>query len=176
MKRGGQVRSARFSRSGMVCPNCGAALRVSREAHRYSLHPKWAITIADAQVRRCPKCGYFEVSISRPDALHRTIAAQVIRKTARLSGPEVVFLRSQLGMTARALAKAIGVVPESISRWENDALAVSPPADRLLRTMIALTTDGEKFPVAALSHIEGDARPLHLVVTVDSKGSWRCAA
>ena len=66
----------------------------------------------------CPKCGYFEVMIPKSDALHRTIAAEVIRKPARLSGPEFVFLRSELGMSARKLSKTIGVVHESISRWE----------------------------------------------------------
>jgi putative zinc finger/helix-turn-helix YgiT family protein len=160
----------------MKCPDCGAGLRVSREPHRYSLHPKWAITIADAEIRRCPQCGYFEVVIPRPDALHRTIAAEVIRKSARLSGPEFVFLRSQLEMSARGLAKTIGVVHESISRWENGVLPVSPPVDRLMRTMVALTISGEKFRAETLSQIEGDAGPLKLVVTVDSRGSWRRAA
>jgi putative zinc finger/helix-turn-helix YgiT family protein len=171
------TRSTRRSGSApATCLDCGGELRVSREPHKYTLHPKWAITIADAEVRRCPKCGYFEVAIPKPDALHRTIAAEVIRKPARLSGPEFVFLRSQLGMSARALSKAIGVVHESISRWENDVLPISPPVDRLMRTMVALTTAGEKFPVETLSHIEGDAGPLKLVVTVDPKGTWKRAA
>jgi putative zinc finger/helix-turn-helix YgiT family protein len=169
-------RTGRTSRPATTCLDCGGALRVSREPHKYTLHPKWAITIADAEVRRCPKCGYFEVMIPKPDALHRTIAAEVIRKPAKLSGPELVFLRMELGMSARKLAKVIGVVHESISRWENDYLPVSPPVDRLMRTMMALTIAGERFPVETLSHIEGDAGPLKLVVTVDPKGSWRRAA
>jgi DNA-binding transcriptional regulator YiaG len=114
--------------------------------------------------------------IPKPDALHRTIAAEVIRKPAKLSGPEFVFLRSELGMSARKLSKVIGVVHESISRWENDVLPVSPPVDRLMRTMVALTITGEKFPVEALSHIDGDAGPLRLVVSVDDKGQWKRAA
>jgi putative zinc finger/helix-turn-helix YgiT family protein len=159
-----------------ACVDCGANLRVSREPHKYTLHPRWAVTIADAEVRRCPRCGYFEVAIPKPDALHRTIAVEVIRKPARLSGPELAFLRSQLGMSARALARMIGVVHESISRWENDVLRISPPVDRLMRTMIALKLDGPKFPVETLSHIEGDAGPVKMVVTVQPDGSWRRAA
>jgi len=170
------VRAARAPRGGVACLDCGTHLRVTREPHKYSLHPKWSITIADAEFRRCPKCGSFEVMIPKPDALHRTIAAEVIRKPAKLSGPEFVFLRMELEMSARKLAKVIGVVHESISRWENDVLPVSPPVDRLMRTMVALTIAGERFPVEALSHIEGDAGPLKLVVTVDPKGSWRRAA
>lgn len=158
------------------CPDCGSPLRFLQEPHRYTVHGQWAITIEDAEIRRCPKCGYHEVAIPRPEALNRTIAAAVIRKSAALSGPEMVFLRSQLGLTARALAGVMGVVPESVSRWENDALPVSPPVDRLLRTMVALTIDGEKFPVQALAGITGDAGPLKLVVTLDPKGAWRRAA
>jgi putative zinc finger/helix-turn-helix YgiT family protein len=179
MRRAGQVRSTRLprtARSALGCFECGAELRVTREPHKYSLHRKWSVTIADAEVRRCPKCGYFEVVIPRPDALHRTIAAEVIRKPAKLSGPELVFLRSQLGMSARKLSKVVGVVHESISRWENEVLPVSAPVDRLMRTMVALTIAGEKFPVDALSHIKGDAGPLKLVVTVDPQGSWKRAA
>jgi putative zinc finger/helix-turn-helix YgiT family protein len=134
------------------------------------VHQRQVVTIADAEIRRCPRCGYFEVVIPRLDALHRAIAAEVIRKPARLSGSEFVFLRSQLEMSARALAKTIGVVHESISRWENDVLPVSSPVDRLMRTMVALTISGEKFSVEALSHIEGEAGPLKLVVTVVRKG------
>ena len=175
-RRSGPSRAARASRAPVACLDCGTDLRISREPHKYRLHPKWAITIADAEFRRCSKCGYFEVMIPKPDALHRTIAAEVIRKPATLSGPELVFLRMELGMSARKLAKVIGVVHESISRWENDVLPVSPPVDRLMRTMVALTTAGEKFPVETLSHIEGDAGPLKLVVTVDQEGSWKRAA
>jgi putative zinc finger/helix-turn-helix YgiT family protein len=164
------------ARTMVPCPDCGEALRVTRQPHRYTVHPKWAITIADAEVRHCDKCGYFEVAIPRPDALHRTIAAAVIRKPTLLSGPEFVFLRSELGMTGKALAKALGVVPESISRWENDALPVSPTIDHLLRAMIALTLDGERFPVESLAQIEGQAGPMKLVVRVDEKGAWKRAA
>lgn len=164
------------ARTIVACPDCGEASRVTRQPHRYTVHPKWAITIADAEVRHCGKCGYFEVVIPRPDALHRTIAAAVIRKPTLLSGPEFAFLRSELGMTGKALAKVLGVVPESISRWENDALSVSATIDHLLRTMIALTLDGERFAVESLAQIEGPAGPMKLVVRVDDKGAWKRAA
>jgi putative zinc finger/helix-turn-helix YgiT family protein len=179
MTRAGLRRPARVrraNRGGVACVECGGDLRITREAHKYSLHPKWSATIADAEVRRCPKCGHFEVVIPKPDALHRTIAIEVIRKPAKLSGPELVFLRGQLRMSARELSKVIGVVHESISRWENDVLPVSPPVDRLMRTMVALTLAGEKFPVEVLAHIDGDAGPLKLVVTVDPAGVWKRAA
>ena len=42
--------------------------------------------------------------------------------------------------------------------------------------MVALTLSGEKFPVETLSHIEGDAGPMKMVVTVDPRGAWKRAA
>lgn len=153
-------------------------MRASQETHRYTITPRWAVTIADAEILRCPKCGASEVVISKPDALQRTIAAEVIRKPSRLAGPELVFLRRCLGLTGRAMAKTLGVTHEALSRWENDAYAVPAPVDRLLRTMVALKTlRGERFPVETLASIEGEAGPLKLVVSADPKsGAWKRAA
>jgi len=168
---------SRLREGAIACENCSTPLRTFREPHLYTIHADWAVTIEDAEVRRCPRCGHQEVVIPRPEALNRAIAAAVIRKQARLAGPEMVFLRAQMGLTARALARVMGVVPESVSRWETGALPVSPPVDRLLRTMVALTIDGERFPVQVLAEIAGEAGPLKLVVTLDpKKGAWRCAA
>jgi putative zinc finger/helix-turn-helix YgiT family protein len=161
-----------------ACLDCAGAMKVSREPHRYSITPKWSVTIADTEIRRCVKCGSWEVEIPRPDALQRTIAGEVIRKPARLAGPELVFLRRCLDLTGRALAKALGVSHEALSRWENEALVVPATVERLLRAMVALETlEGDRFSVATLAAIEGDAGPLRLVVTLDAKsGAWKRAA
>ena len=79
-------------------------------------------------------------------------------------------------MTGRALAKSLGVVQESVSRWENDAVPVSPTIDHLLRAMVALTLDGEKFPVETFARIDGQSGPMKLVVRVDERGIWRRTA
>ena len=125
MTRARAARAPRANRAGVACLDCGTDLRVTREPHKYSLHPKWSVTIADAEVRRCPKCGYFEVVIPKPDALHRTIAAEVIgsRRSCPARSSSSCVRNS---MSARKLSKVIGVVHESISRWENDVLPVSP--------------------------------------------------
>jgi putative zinc finger/helix-turn-helix YgiT family protein len=166
------------ARAPVECMECGEAMKATREPHRYTMTPKWSITIEDAEVRRCPKCGSFEVMISKPDALQRTIAAEVINKSARLAGPELVFLRRCLALTGRTMSKVLGVTHEALSRWENDAHVVPPTVDRLLRTMVALKTlEGEKFSVETLAAIEGEAGPLKLVVRVNPKnGVWQRAA
>jgi hypothetical protein len=57
MTRARAARAPRTTRGGVACLDCGTDLRVTREPHKYSLPPKWSITITDAEVRRCPKCG-----------------------------------------------------------------------------------------------------------------------
>jgi DNA-binding transcriptional regulator YiaG len=163
-----------------TCLECGTVMKATREPHRYTITPKWSVTIEDAEILRCPKCGHWEVVIPKPNALQRTIAAEVIHKPERLSGPELAFLRRCLGLTGRAMAAAVGVTHEALSRWENEikGARVPPPVERLVRTMVALETfKGERFPVRSLAEIKGDAGPLKLVVTVDEKsGAWKRAA
>jgi putative zinc finger/helix-turn-helix YgiT family protein len=164
--------------STRACSECGGPARGSREPHRYTVTPKWAVTIADAEVLRCPKCGAFNVVIAKADRLHRTIAAEVIRKPVALAGAELVFLRRCLELTGRAMAKTLGVSHEALSRWENEAQPVPATVDRLIRTMVALETlEGQPFPLETLAAIEGTAGPLKLVVTMDAKsGSWKRVA
>lgn len=154
-------------------------MRSSREPHRYTITSNWAITIADAEVLRCPSCGTWEVVIPKPNALQRTIATEVVRKPWPLTGDELLFLRRCLGLTARAMARSAGIAHETLSRYENNALPVPAPVDRLVRLMVVVTVlaGGEKFNVESLASIEGrDPKPLKLVVTVDPKGTWRRAA
>lgn len=159
------------------CLDCGAPMRASREPHRYTITPTWAITIADAEILRCPKCGTWEAVIPKPDALQRTIAGAVIRKPAPLAGAELAFLRRCLGLNSRQLAQALGIMPETLSRYENEALRVAPTVDRLVRMMVAgqFLHGREHFGVEALASIDpgAAAKPLNLVVTIDPQGTWR---
>jgi putative zinc finger/helix-turn-helix YgiT family protein len=175
------MRKSPKGKAGQACVECGAPMRSCREPHRYTITPAWAITIADAEVLRCPKCGTWEVVIPKPDALQRTIAAEVIHKSSPLAGPEVTFLRRCLGLNGRELARALGIEGETLSRYEHATLRVQPQVDRLLRMMVAaqFLVEGERFGVEALSSIDKDVKepaPLKLVVTVDPKGTWRRAA
>jgi len=164
-------------RSPPACAECGAPTRAFREPHRYTIAPKLAVTLADAEILRCPKCGAFSVVIAKTNELRRTIASEVIRKPTALAGPELVFLRRCLDLTGRAMARTLGVSHEALSRWENEAQPAPATVDRLLRTMVALTTlAGQRFPLETLAAIDGAAGPLKLVVTMDAKGgSWKRA-
>lgn len=90
-------------------PDAGVA-----EAHKFTVTHKWSITIADARVFACPKCGEREVAINKSDALERTIATELLKKPALLCGAEVTFFRNCLAMKGRQLAKELGIQPKPL--------------------------------------------------------------
>jgi DNA-binding transcriptional regulator YiaG len=50
---------------------------------------------------------------------------------------ELVQIRQQLGMTQEAFAEALGVHPDTISRWERGERGVSQMALKLARSILA---------------------------------------
>jgi YgiT-type zinc finger domain-containing protein len=83
----------------MKCESCGAQMKVGRENYRYAESGLDTITLVDIEVRRCPECGEYEVSVPRIEELHCLIAQQVALKRARLTPQEIRFLRKYLGFS-----------------------------------------------------------------------------
>jgi transcriptional regulator with XRE-family HTH domain len=54
----------------------------------------------------------------------------------KLSGQEIRFLRKALDETAKELAEHLDVTEETVSRWENDRLAISNSVERMLRLRV----------------------------------------
>ena len=109
--------------------------------------------------RRCASCGHHELVLPRVTALHRTIAHALIHKPARLSGPEVRFLRKHIGWSGADFAKHMGVDPSTVSNWENDKDPIGPTSDRLLRMMVARGAPAEDYSLDDLAKIENERRP-----------------
>ena len=175
-------RKKKRDQGASLCLECGTPMRESTEAHKFTVTRKWAIAIADAKVFACPKCGAREVAIHKPDALERTIATELLKKTALLCGDEVTFLRNCLAMKGRQLAKELGIQHETLSRYENDFYKMNPTVDRLIRAMVALwylDRGAETFTAETAANISppsGEAKPLKLTVYFDPQGVWRRAA
>ena len=69
------------------------------------------------------------------------IARAIVETEVRLTGPEIRFLRKRLGKKAVEFAQIVGVTPEQVSRWENNANLPDASTDKLIRayelTMLA---------------------------------------
>jgi len=87
-------------------------------------------------VHPCPGCRREVVSIPRVDELNRILARTVLLKPATLSGRELRFLRTVVGISSASLALKLDVAFLTIVTWEtSETLRV--PNDLAARTVIA---------------------------------------
>lgn len=144
-----------------------------RENHLYDGSGLTNLTLLDVEVRYCPSCGENGVVVWRVEALHRAIAAALMKKPGRLDPGEIRFLRSMLDLTGVDLALRMGVTPESVSRWENGKEPIGPVADRLLRLMVAHAERIRDYPLDELAGIARvPAKSARWVARMVNKG-WR---
>ena len=71
------------------------------------------------------------VSIQDVEGLHRLIGT-IIAKRPKLSGPELRFLRKEMGMSQKGLADFVGTSEQTVSLWERGR-AIPKAADRLIK-------------------------------------------
>lgn len=139
----------------MKCMHCGSTMKERKEDYDYGACGL-PVMLLHVTVRRCPSCDETEVSIPQVEELHRVLAEAVTRKTGRLVGAEIRFLRSWLGLSGRRFARRVGATPETVSRWENDKLAISCTHERLLRLMAAQRNFFAEYDIATLLDAEHD--------------------
>jgi DNA-binding transcriptional regulator YiaG len=145
-------------------------MRVAREPFPHPDLP--GVTLHGVEVRRCTKDPeHYEVELPHMDGLHRALAGALLTKRARLTGPEIRFLRELAGWDAARLAPLCDVTPVTLSRWENDKLGHSTMADRLIR-MLAAEELKLPAPRDALEHIDDTAPPSHITLRFGA-GEWR---
>lgn len=120
----------------MTCLECGAKMKPTRENVKYEASGLPGITLLQVEVRRCPKCGEYELVIPNLGGLHRAIASALVQKRSRLTPAEIRFLRKSLGWSGADFARAMGTTAETVSRWENGATPMGVQADKLLRLMV----------------------------------------
>ncbi len=73
------------------------------------------------------------VTIPAIGHLHRVIAQGIVTHPAKMTGQELRFLRSELGLTQAELAAILKVTLLTVSRWERNETPVSDAAEMLVR-------------------------------------------
>jgi len=148
-------------------------MKATRGEHRYDESGLKSIVLRGVEIRRCGDCNETEVAIPALEDLHRLIARTLILKHDRLAAEEIRFLRKHLGFTGVEMASYIGVTPESVSRWENNAAKMEAPAEKLLRLLIARKEPIESYekelPQVALGKLR---RPLRATARLDREHGW----
>lgn len=73
-------------------------------------------------------------TIPNIDGLHRAIATRIVSKSGNLTGKELRFLRTEMGMTQAELAAIVHREPLAISRWERgETELIDANAETLIR-------------------------------------------
>lgn len=85
----------------------------------------------------CPSCSAQSAEIPAVSQLLALIARALVEKGSKLRGAEIRFLRKRLGKKAVEVSAALGITPETFSKYENDKLEVSDTVDGLVRTLYA---------------------------------------
>ena len=149
----------------MTCVRCGGAMTSARGTHRYTETGLSNVVLVNVEMRACSACGERELVTPRIEVLHRAIACALTRQTAALTPEAVRFLRKWLGLTIHRFARLMGVRHQTVCRWErlDTACALTPPADRLLKMLVAQHDPTGRYPVDLFTR-EPRARPAPIVL------------
>jgi putative zinc finger/helix-turn-helix YgiT family protein len=137
----------------MKCTECGGHLKITGHTHRYVESGLSDVVLHGIQVRKCGKCGAEEVAIPSIADLHRCIATTLVARKSALSAVELRFLRQFLGHSSKDFAKTLGVVPETLSRWENASRDIPPVVDRVVRLLVVNTPPRTDYSADMLANI-----------------------
>lgn len=149
-----------MSKQVKLCRSCGGGeMKTTTENHLYVESGLPNVVLVGVEVRRCAKCGAFEVLLPRVAELQRVIANAVIHRPARLSAAEVKFLRKYLGWSGADFAAHMGVDPTTVSAWENDRKPFGTSSDRLLRLMVARQAPVADYSLDELTKIADRREP-----------------
>lgn len=121
----------------MKCTACGQDMKCNKEEHHYTECGLDNIYLVNIQICSCISCGERIVCVPKMPLLHTCIAKSLLRKTSRLNGKEIRFLRKNIGLKSTQLSKYLGVDISTLSRWEHDGQRISLPNDFLLRVVYA---------------------------------------
>lgn len=152
------------------CTMCGHTMTTKRENVPYRSLP--GTVLVGVEVSRCAKCGEYEVAIPAINELNRMLAGAVIRKSGRLGGGEIRFLRSYLGYSATDFAEIIGSDKSTVSHWETGKTSIGHHADLLLRSLVMLGKKVESYPIATFKTIGDDDSNSSYMFAPTSNKQW----
>jgi len=73
------------------------------------------------------------ISIPYINVLHKAIAQSIVTQKGCMSGKELRFLRTELGMTQTEMAELVHHKQLSINRWENGKVQINENAEAMIR-------------------------------------------
>ncbi len=69
------------------------------------------------------------------NALHKTIARGIVESESGVTGQELRFLRTMMGLTQAELAKHVHHDAQSVARWEKNRTPIQPASEIVIRLL-----------------------------------------
>lgn len=159
----------------MKCVKCGSSMfrqTIDRYHFRECLDGVW---LHGGLWKYSCSCSARAISINRVGQLHEAIGRYVATSKQRLRPQDVTFLRSNMDMTGRQLARMMGRTAETVSRWEHGKINMDPSSERLLR-MISIRANGPGgSQLSWLEHVGSVQSPDRRIdVRFRKDTGWRC--
>jgi len=137
------------------CYSCGKKIRIIKD--KPYLYDACGLNVKIFGITQyvCDSCGESYVSLPQIDQLHRVIGAQIcVENKALLMPEEIKFLRKDLHLKSKELAKTLGVTPSQVSRWENGQKPIGEAYDRLLRSIYMMHAEEEVRMILKQSFVD----------------------
>jgi len=138
------------------------------------------VVIADADFDIVDDDGEKIIQIPAVGMLHKAIAEGLINQSGALSGAEIRFLRTEMGMTQAELAKLLHRDTQSVGRWERDECPIEPTQDMTLRQIARDQLDiSLSYDIAELSALvtpQASQNQIKIRKVADAKKPYQSAA
>jgi transcriptional regulator with XRE-family HTH domain len=119
----------------MVC-DCGGHLRPTKLAsYDFSKYVGFKVTLTGMDGLKCDKCGWQTIDGRTINLAMDHMVLTFARFPRRLNGVEASYLRRKIGATQEELANRMGIVRETVAKWECGDQVISPQHDFILRVL-----------------------------------------
>lgn len=85
--------------------------------------------------------------INNINGLHKAIASSIAMQSAALSGKQLRFLRTEMGLTQAELGKMVHKEQLTVGRWEREETPIDTNADTIIR-LVAIERLGLEAPLS----------------------------
>jgi transcriptional regulator with XRE-family HTH domain len=129
----------------MTCIKCGSSRIRTETLPRYQddglVGLANVVVLNAAQQFTCEICSENNgVAVPDIEGLEAAVAVARVMSPGKLTGREIRFLRTALGLKAKELAERLEIkADETISRWENDKMVIAPGDEKMLRLLAGRT-------------------------------------
>jgi DNA-binding transcriptional regulator YiaG len=118
--------------------------------------------------------GEASITIQNVNGLHQAIIEAIALKPTGISGRELRFVRTELGLTQAELASRIGKDVQTVGRWERAEFPIDPTALTVIRVLALQHVHSDVPAIEELARwsVASSAEPPFLIDASDPE-NWR---